>query len=56
MRKLILTGRSHVIVTMDVTQTQGTVSMVAPVYKDYLQTIPGQDRPVELVMWAILID
>ena len=49
MGKLNLTGRSHVDATMDVTQTQGNVSMVAPVYKDNLQSMPGQDRPVELV-------
>ena len=50
MRKLNLTGRSHVDVTMDVTQTQGNVSMVAPVYKDNQQSMPGQDSPVGLVM------
>ena len=50
MGNLNLTGRSHVDVTKDVTQTQGTVSMVAPVYKDNLQSMPGQDRLVELVM------
>ena len=53
MGKLSLTGRSHVDVTMDVTQIQGTVSMVSPVYKDNLHTMPGQDRPVELVMWTV---
>ena len=50
MRNVTLSGRSHVGVTMDVTQTQGNVSMVAPVYKDNLHSIPGQDRLVELVM------
>ena len=52
--KLNLPGRSHVVVTKDVIQTQGNVSMVAPVYKDNLQSMTGQDRLVELVMWAIL--
>ena len=50
-----LTGRSHVVVTKDVTQTQGNVSMVAHVYKDNLQSMAGQDGPVELVKWPILI-
>ena len=50
MVKHTLPGHSYVDVTMDVTQTQGNVSMVGPVYKDNLQSIPGQDRPVGLVM------
>ena len=55
MRKLSLPGRSHVVVTKDVTQTQGNVSIVAPVYKDNLQSMTGQDRLVGLVKWPILI-
>ena len=50
MGNLNLTGRSPVVVPMDVTQTQGNVSMVDPVNKDNLPDINGQDRPVELVM------
>ena len=51
-----LTGRFHVVVTMDVTQTQGTVSMVAPVNKDNLQSMSGQDRLVELVMLMLWLN